>query len=56
VATDAVGRRIIEEIRARKGLPSLAEERREPLYLATAEHMGLGTADPGRIEVIEENV
>jgi len=56
VATDAVGWRIIEEIRAKKGLPSLTEEQREPLYLATAERMGLGTADPGRIEVIEENV
>ena len=56
VATDTVGWRIIEEIRAKKGLPSLTEEQREPLYLATAERMGLGTADPGRIEVIEENV
>jgi hypothetical protein len=54
VAVDTVGRRIIEEIRARKGLPSLTEEQREPLYLATAERMGLGTADLERIEVIEE--
>jgi len=54
VAADAIGRRIIEEIRARKGLPSLTEEQREPLYLATAERMGLGTADLKRIEVIEE--
>jgi uncharacterized protein (DUF362 family) len=56
VAADAVGWRIIEEIRAKKGLPSLAYEHREPLYLATAERMGLGTADPGKIEVIEENI
>jgi hypothetical protein len=56
VAADAVGRRIIEEIRARKGLPSLTEEQREPLYLATAERMGLGTADVEKIEVIEEYI
>jgi len=54
VATDSVGRSIIERLRAAKGLPSLAEEGREPSYLATAERIGLGRADPAAIEVVEE--
>ena len=53
VATDAVGWRLIEGLRAKKGLPSLAEEKREPSYLATAEELGLGTADPSRITLVE---
>ncbi|HEX2694273.1 MAG TPA: DUF362 domain-containing protein [Acidobacteriota bacterium] len=56
VATDAVGWRFIESLRAKKGLPSLAEEHREPSYLATAEKLGLGTADPSRISLVEVEV
>jgi uncharacterized protein (DUF362 family) len=56
VATDAVGWRLIESLRAKKGLPSLVEERREPLYLATAEKLGLGTSDPARISLVEAEV
>ena len=56
VATDAVGWRLIESLRAKKGLPSLAEEQREPSYLATAEKLGLGTVDPGRISLVEAEV
>jgi uncharacterized protein (DUF362 family) len=56
VAADSVGRAIIERLRAAKGLPSLAEEGREPAYLTTAEKMGLGRADPAGIEIIEETV
>lgn len=56
VAADSVGRGVIERLRAAKGLPSLAEEGREPAYLATAERMGLGRADPGGIEIIEERL
>jgi uncharacterized protein (DUF362 family) len=56
VATDAVGWRLIEGLRAKKGLPSLAEERREPSYLASAEKLGLGTADPSRITLVEVEV
>lgn len=56
VAADSVGRAIVDRIRAAKGLPSLEEEGREPLYLATAERMGLGRADPAGIETIEETV
>ncbi len=56
VAADSVGRAIVDRIRAAKGLPSLEEEGREPLYLATAQRMGLGRADPAGIETIEETV
>jgi uncharacterized protein (DUF362 family) len=56
VAVDVIGWRLIERLRAKNGLPSLAEEKREPTYLATAEKMGLGVADPGRIEVMEDSV
>jgi len=56
VAADRVGWALIERFRAAKGLPSLAEEGREPVYLATAEKMGLGRADLGEIETVEETV
>jgi len=56
VAADFIGWRIIERLRAGKGLPSLAEEGREPLYLATAETMGLGQAAAEKIQVIEDEL
>jgi uncharacterized protein (DUF362 family) len=56
VAADAVGWRLIEELRSRKGLPSLKEEDREPVYLSTAEKMGLGRAHSDSIEVIEDEI
>lgn len=54
VAADFVGWQIIEDLRTKKGLPSLREEDREPVYLKTAETMGLGKASFEAIEVIEE--
>lgn len=56
VAADAVGWQLIEKLRARKGLPSLKEEGREPAYLWTAERLGLGQARLENIEVVEEEV
>jgi uncharacterized protein (DUF362 family) len=56
VAADAFGWRVLEKLRAQKGLPSLMEENREPGYLRTAEAMGLGTADPEKIRIIEDEV
>jgi uncharacterized protein (DUF362 family) len=56
VAADRVGWGLIERFRAAKGLPSLAEEGREPRYLSTAERMGLGRADLAAIETVEETV
>jgi uncharacterized protein (DUF362 family) len=54
VAADVIGWSIIEELRARNGLPSLTEENREPVYLKTAAELGLGTADKERISIVEE--
>jgi uncharacterized protein (DUF362 family) len=56
VAVDAVGWRIVEELRSGAGLPTLSEEGRAPAYLASAERLGLGRTDPAAIEVIEETV
>ncbi len=56
VAADTVGWKIIEELRARKGLPPLQEEKREPRYLLTAERLGLGQARLENIEIIETEV
>jgi len=53
VAADFVGWQIIEKLRAEKGLPSLNEEKREPIYLHTADQMGLGSADIKKIQIIE---
>ncbi|NIM91732.1 MAG: DUF362 domain-containing protein [Candidatus Aminicenantes bacterium] len=56
VAADVAGWQIIEKLRAKKGLPSLREEDREPEYLFTAAKMGLGTAEVREIQTIEEEV
>ncbi len=56
VAADSVGWSLIERLRADGGLPTLKEEGREPVYLATAEKMGLGRAGLGSIETVEETV
>ena len=56
VAADAVGWRLIEELRSKKGLPSLKEEGREPTYLNTAEKLGLGFAGSDSIEVIRDEI
>lgn len=56
VAADAVGWKIIEDLRSRKGLASLKEEKREPEYLKTADKMGLGQTNIDKIQIIEEEV
>lgn len=56
VAADFVGWQVIEKLRAKKGLPSLKEEKRAPVYLSTAEKRGLGKANPEEIKIIEETV
>jgi len=56
VAADTVGWRIVEALRAEAGLPALADEGRPPGYLASAERLGLGRADPAAIDVFEETV
>jgi len=56
VAADYVGWKTIERLRAKKDLPSLKEDGREPQYLKTGEEMGLGKANQSRIDVIEVDV
>jgi uncharacterized protein (DUF362 family) len=56
VAADYVGWQVIKKLRAKKGLASLKEEKRAPVYLETAEKMGLGKANPEEIQIIEEEV
>jgi uncharacterized protein (DUF362 family) len=56
VAADRVGWDLIENLRAARGLPTLEEEGRKPLYLATAEKMGLGRSTPDAIETIVEEI
>jgi len=56
VAADYTGWKIMEKLRANKGLPSLREENREPIYLKTAEKMGLGKADQDKIDVLELDI
>ena len=56
VAADAVGWRLVERLRSGKGLPSLKEEGREPVFLVSAEKLGLGRAGSDSIEVIEDEV
>lgn len=56
VAVDSVGWQIIENLRAKRDLPPLKEEDREPIYLKTAQRLGLGIADWERIQITEEEV
>jgi uncharacterized protein (DUF362 family) len=52
VACDRVAWDLIEEERARRGQPSLAEAQREPRWIASAARLGLGrAADPDLQEV-----
>ena len=50
VAIDAVGWRMIEELRKKHGLGPVSPA---PLYIKAAERLGLGNADAARIEVEE---
>jgi uncharacterized protein (DUF362 family) len=53
VAVDAIGRQVLEARRREVGLPPLAAEGREPGHIAGAARLGLGVADPARIERVE---
>jgi len=54
VAVDRVGCGIIERKRRALSLPSLKEAKRWPVWLETAEKLGLGTADLKKINLLEE--
>ncbi|MDD5562615.1 MAG: DUF362 domain-containing protein [Thermoanaerobaculaceae bacterium] len=49
VAADAWAWKAIDAERTRRGLPTLAEAKRPPRFLATAERYGLGVGDPAAI-------
>jgi uncharacterized protein (DUF362 family) len=52
VAVDTVGLGILEELRAKRDLPTLAKAGMAPTYLATASKMGLGVSDPAGIDIV----
>lgn len=56
VAVDYTGWQTIEKLRIQVGLPPLAEEDRAPKYIRTAEKLGLGTANPEKINIIAEEI
>ncbi len=51
VAADAVGLKILENLRAKYNLPDLEKAGRPAKYLKTAEQLGLGTADLDKIDL-----
>jgi len=51
VACDAVGLKILEHLRSRNGLPTLADVSRPVKYLAAAQEIGLGVADLSKISL-----
>jgi uncharacterized protein (DUF362 family) len=52
VAIDAVGYKIIEELRMNSGLGTLKGSRREPIYIKRSADYGLGAADINKIEMV----
>ncbi|NQS96852.1 MAG: DUF362 domain-containing protein [candidate division Zixibacteria bacterium] len=53
VALDRIGLDIIESLRSEKGIPSLSEASRYPVYLVTAEELGLGNYQRENIDLID---
>ena len=51
VALDAVGTKVVEDLRASHGLPSFAKSKREPRYIQTAGELGLGVFDLNQIRL-----
>jgi len=52
VAADAWAWRILDNERVRRGLPTLAQAKRPPRFIATAARYGLGEGDPARIREV----
>ncbi|UCC81049.1 MAG: DUF362 domain-containing protein [Candidatus Zixiibacteriota bacterium] len=52
VAVDAVGYKIIEDLRKKAGLKTLNGTRREPIYIKTASRYGLGEAALDKIDLL----
>jgi len=53
LAADVIAGEWIEAERARRGLPSLAADKREPTWIATAANLGVGVGDRSRIDLRE---
>jgi uncharacterized protein (DUF362 family) len=53
VALDRMGWKLIEDLRVKKGLPSLTQAKREPKYIHTAAMLGLGEDDTSIIRFRE---
>lgn len=56
VALDTVAWEILEGLRAKRKLPSLAKDKRAPVHLLTAAKKGLGVGDRKKIDVIRVKV
>ena len=56
VAADSVALEILEHFRKENNLVSLEKSGRPVKYLATAEKLGLGTADSGKIDLIVKQI
>jgi uncharacterized protein (DUF362 family) len=52
LAADLWAWREIDAERVRRGLPTLASEKREPRFIATAARYGLGVGDPAGLKVV----
>jgi hypothetical protein len=50
---DSIGWAEVEKARATFGLKTLKDENREPAYIAAAESLGVGVADPKKITLRE---
>ncbi len=53
LAADVIALEWIAAERARRGLPSLADEKRFPSWIETAARLGVGAGERGRIELVE---
>ncbi|HXX66979.1 MAG TPA: DUF362 domain-containing protein [Polyangiaceae bacterium] len=51
VAVDAIGWREVEQARTHFGLKSLTDEGRQPAYIQAAADLGVGIADPSKIQL-----
>ncbi len=56
VAVDTVALGILEDLRKKRELPSLAQVGLTPTYLATSSKLGLGVSDRAGIEVVTVEV
>jgi len=56
VAVDTVALGILEDLRGKRGLPSLAKVKLFPTHLATASKLGLGVSSRAGIDIVEVEV